>query len=190
MSGRADFSILILAGGEGRRIGGGKPLRMIGGRTLIARAIERAQSWSDEVQVSARCEDQVGASGIDVLPDPPGFEGPLGGLAAAAGLAHPAVLTIPCDMPFLPDDLPERLAAALPGHGAALAASGGHVHPVCGLWRTESLSQVGDYAASGRRSLIGFAERIGFAAVEWPDDLFLNINDPEDLAKAEARLLQ
>ena len=188
MSRRGDFAILILAGGEGLRIGGGKPLRLLGGRTLIERAIDRARGWTDAVAVSARSEEQLGPLDIDLLFDPPEIDGPLAGLASAAALEGPAVLTIPCDMPFLPDDLPQRLAAALPGHGAALASSGGHVHPVCGLWRSEALAQVRAYAATGRRSLIGFAETIGYAEVEWPDDPFFNINGPEDLAEAEARI--
>lgn len=181
-------AVVILAGGEGRRMGGGKPQRRLGGRTLIEYAVERARSWSTEVAIALRTPDQVGGPDLPLLIDPPGLEGPLGGLASALGFGRGTVLTIPCDAPFLPDDLPDRLAAALPGHAAALAASGGRVHPVCGLWRTEALAQLPAYAASGRRSLIGFAEAIGFAAVEWPRCHFFNINSPEELAEAEARL--
>lgn len=181
-------AVLILAGGESRRMGGGKPLRLLGGRTLVERALERARDWSDEVAVAVRSAGQIDDPRVPLLIDPPGLEGPLGGLASALRLKRPTVLTIPCDMPFLPGDLPERLAAALPGHEAALAASGGHVHPVCGLWRTDALERVRRYAVSGRRSLIGFAEKIGYAAVDWPGDPFFNINSPEDLAEAEARL--
>jgi molybdopterin-guanine dinucleotide biosynthesis protein A len=181
-------AVLILAGGEGRRIGGGKPMRRLGGRTLLERAIERARGWSDRVAVAARDKAQVGKPGVPVLIDPPGLEGPLGGLASALRLERNTVLTIPCDAPFLPDDLPERLAAALPGHAAALAASGTRVHPVCALWRMNALEQVREYAATGRRSLIGFAETVGYVAVEWPEAAFFNVNRPEDLARAEARL--
>lgn len=181
-------AVVILAGGDGLRIGGGKPLRRLGGRTLLDRAIERARSWGDEIAVAARAANQVGETGVRVLIDPPGLEGPLGGLASALRLAHETVLTIPCDSPFLPDDVPDRLAAALPGHAAALAGSGAHVHPVCGLWRTAALAQLRDYAGSGRRSLIGFAETIGFAVAEWPEGAFFNVNSAEDLAEAESRL--
>lgn len=181
-------AVLILAGGEGRRIGGSKPLRRLGGRTLIERAVERARSWSDHIAVGARDSAQVGSPGVPVLIDPPGLEGPIAGLGSALRMERETVLTIPCDTPFLPDDLAERLAAALPGHAAALAASGGRVHPVCGLWRIDALAQVRSYAASGRRSLTGFAEMIGYAAVEWPEGAFFNVNNPEDLAEAEARL--
>jgi molybdopterin-guanine dinucleotide biosynthesis protein A len=180
-------AVLILAGGEGRRIGGGKPLRMLGGRSLLDRAIERARGWSDSIAIAARAVDQVGDADVLVLLDPPGLEGPLGGLASAARLGRPLVLTIPCDMPFLPDDLPDRLAAALADYGAALAMSEGRVQPVCGLWRTDALARLGDYAASGRRSLIGFAETIGYVGVAWEGDPFFNVNSAADLAAAEAR---
>jgi molybdopterin-guanine dinucleotide biosynthesis protein A len=181
-------AVLILAGGEGRRMGGGKPLRLLGRRTLLERAIERARRWSDRVAIAARDPEQIAEPGVPVLLDPPGLEGPLGGLASALRLEGPMVLTIPCDMPFLPDDLPDRLAAAMAGHGAALAASGGHVHPVCGMWRSDALTQVQDYAELGRRSLIGFAETVGYSAVEWAGDPFFNVNSAEDLAEAERRL--
>jgi molybdopterin-guanine dinucleotide biosynthesis protein A len=185
------IAVLILAGGEGSRIGGAKPLRLLGGRTLLDRAIEQARTWSDTVAVAARSAAQLSDPDAILLIDPPGLEGPLGGLASALRLERPAVLTIPCDMPFLPDDLPQRLATALAGHGAALAASGGHVHPVCGLWRSDALARMRDCVATRRRSLIGFAETIGYAAVEWasePIDPFFNINSSDDLAAAE-RLL-
>ena len=87
--------IVILAGGEGRRIGGGKPARLLGGQSLIDRAIARAWSWSVPVLVAAREGGDIG--------DDPAVEGPLGGVAAALALGGD-VLTIPCDMPFLPDD--------------------------------------------------------------------------------------
>ncbi|HET9429384.1 MAG TPA: molybdenum cofactor guanylyltransferase [Allosphingosinicella sp.] len=181
-------AILILAGGQGRRMGGDKALRRLGGRTLLERAVERALGWSDEVAVAVREPGQVRDPGVPLLVDPPGLEGPLGGLSSAVRLQGPVILTMPCDTPFLPDDLPERLAAALPGHGVALAASAGCVHPVCGLWRRSGLGRVEEYAATGRRSLIGFAELIGYSTVEWPEDAFFNVNTPGDLAEAEARL--
>jgi molybdopterin-guanine dinucleotide biosynthesis protein A len=170
------MKIVILAGGEGRRIGGGKPLRMLGGETLLDRALGIARRWSDEVLVA------------DGRSDVPGLEGPLGGVAAALAPGGD-VLTIPCDMPFLPDDLPERLGRTQAA--AAVAESGGRLHPVCALWRAPAGEGLAAYAASGGRSLHGFAETIGYAAISWstdPIDPFFNVNDPADLARAEALL--
>ena len=171
--------IVILAGGEGRRIGGGKPQLLLSGETLLDRALRRARSWSDDVLVAAR-------AGGDIQ-DIPAIEGPLGGVAAALALGGD-VLTIACDMPFLPDDLPQRLIG---DKAATLAASGGRVHPVCALWKPECRDALPAYLATGRRSLTGFAEAAGYAAVQWPAeplDPFFNINDEADLARAAALL--
>ena len=186
---------VMLAGGEGRRIGGGKPLKMLASATLIERAVDQALQWSGTVAVSVREAGQAGTTTVPEIVDEEG-EGPLAGLTAALRFADAAgadvVLTIPCDMPLLPPDLRDRLEAALaPGTGAAIASSGGALHPVCGLWRVGAQATLPAYRASGRSSLRGFAAHVGFAAVDWPaepHDPFLNINRPEELEAAERRL--
>jgi molybdopterin-guanine dinucleotide biosynthesis protein A len=190
-----DLALVVLAGGEGTRIGGAKPLRSLGGRLLIDRALEQARRWSSTIAVAVREESQVGPVHATLIGDDPEVEGPLGGLVSGLSFARSAgsefLLTIPTDMPFLPGNLPEKLHGAIADYGSALASSGGHLHPVCGLWRSSSLEKLPAYLASGRRSLKGFAELIGCAQVEWPvapTDPFFNVNSAEDLVEAEKRL--
>ncbi len=189
------IAAVVLAGGEGRRIGGAKPQRTLAGRTLLERAVGQASAFSDLTAVAVRGLPPAGAdNGLALIEDAP-WEGPLGGLAAALAFARlrgrAAVLTLPCDMPLIPTDLASRLAATLGGHGAALAASGGRLHPVCGLWRVETLDALPAYAATGQRSLKGFAAAVGCVTAEWPAgpvDPFFNVNTADDLARAEALL--
>jgi molybdopterin-guanine dinucleotide biosynthesis protein A len=190
-----DTAVVVLAGGEGRRIGGGKPQRRLGGRSLIERALGFAGELSPHVALSVRVAGQ-GAGAVPELIDDPQLEGPLAGIGAALRFAEgrglDQVLTLPCDSPFLPADLLVRLGAALaPGKGAAIPSSGGRLHPICGLWRREVMARLADYAGSGRRSLHGFAEFVGCAVVEWsvqPVDPFFNVNSEEDLRRAERML--
>lgn len=186
------ITIVILAGGEGSRMGGGKPLRRFAGETLIERALRTAAGWSDDVRVAVRDPVQVGSLHVPLLLDDPELWGPLAGLASALAAAREAgrshVLTIPCDMPLVPADLLERFVGAIGGREAALAASGGQLHPVCGLWSVRVLERLPAYRAAGRRSLKGLAETVGAAVVEWPDEAFANVNTPEELAEAERRL--
>ena len=189
------FAVVILAGGEGKRIGGAKPLRQLGGQRLIDRAAAVARQWSDVVAVSVRDTKQAEGCGLPFLFDEYGVGGPLAGLVAglrfAVEISCAAVLTIPADMPFLPIDLAERLSAGVTEQQAAIAASDGHLHPVCGLWPTSALEMVPAYLNTGSRSLRGFADVVGYVAVEWladPADPFFNINAIEDLAAAERRL--
>lgn len=185
-------AVVILAGGQGERIGGNKPSRLLAGERLVDRALRLARSWSDVVAVAVRDPDQVEQVNAAIIRDDPAIAGPLAGLVSALRFAAAAerdlVLTIPTDMPFLPPDLLDRLESAIVDRACAIAGSGGHRHPVCGLWRTGALDSIEDYLAGERRSLMGFAGLVGFGEVDWlaqPSDPFLNINSPAELARAE-----
>lgn len=186
------LAVVVLAGGEGSRMGGAKPLAMLDGERLIERALRRARRWSDRVALSVRSADQLAGVDAPLLPDEPGLRGPLAGLIAALRFAERSgcdfVQTIPTDMPFVPNDLPERLLAAIGEHQCAVPASNAQPHQDCALWRISAVKQSKSYIATGRRSLIGFAEFVGFTCVEWPAaslDAFFNVNTTEDLARAE-----
>ena len=182
--------VVVLAGGEGRRMGGGKPLRLFRGKRLIDHALDKAISWSPHVAVSVRSPDQIGPVSYPLMTDDPAIEGPLAGLAAALMFANQGgferVLTLPCDMPDLPDDLARRLDEALSdGAGVAVARCEGRLHPVCAVWRVTAQAGLPAYLAGGRSSMRGFANVVGEAVVAWDDGFgpaFGNINTPIDLA--------
>jgi len=186
-------AVVVLAGGEGKRIGGGKPLRMLGGERLVDHAVSLARNWSGNVAVAVRDRSQVGAVHANLISDED-VPGPLGGLISGMTFARETgaefLLAVPADMPFLPNDLFDRLRNTIGDHGSALAASGGHIHPVCSLWRACAIERARDYAGSGRRSLKGLATFIGFAVADWPAeplDPFFNINTSDELAEAARR---
>ncbi|WP_240606456.1 molybdenum cofactor guanylyltransferase [Phenylobacterium kunshanense] len=189
-----DLAVVVLAGGEGRRMGGGKPLRVLDGATLLEHALARARGWSRSVAIAVREAGQAGDVDARLILDHPAIGGPAAGLASAFAFAREQgasrLLTVPCDAPRLPADLPIRLAAALTGDvGCAVAASLGRLHPTCALWRVEMAQRLPAYLEQ-RASLRGFAEACGMAVVDWDagpeDDPFANVNTPEDLAALEA----
>jgi molybdopterin-guanine dinucleotide biosynthesis protein A len=185
-----DIAAVVLAGGEGRRMGGRKPMRRLGGSTLLGCALDLARGYGEAVAVAVRAAEQVSAPvGAPLLLDDARLEGPIAGLASALafGEARGAdkVLTLPCDAPLLPPDLASRLSAALRRIGqVAVATSGGRLHPTCALWKISARRELADYLRGGGRSLKGFARVCGMVEVEWaiPDhDPFTNVNTPEDL---------
>ncbi len=191
---KGDVAVVILAGGKGSRIGGGKPLMRLAGERLIDRALRTARSWSDLIAVAVRKAAQVEWVNAAIITDEPGIGGPLAGLVSALSFAERSdrqfLLTIPADSPFLPSDLLDRLCSEIGDRNCALASSGGQIHPVCGLWRTNALHRVPTYVAGGRRSLKGFAALVGFREVAWPSepvDPFFNINTTNELVQAERR---
>jgi molybdenum cofactor guanylyltransferase len=191
-----DVAAVVLAGGRGKRIGGGKPLRLLDGQRLVDRALGIARHLSPICALSVGSEEQSVDCEVPQIADPEPDWGALGGLAAGLDFALvqglDLLITLPCDSPFLPGDLLTRLRGSLQsGKGAALPKSGEQLHVACGLWRVGVRAALIDYAQSGGRSLHGLAERVGFTEVTWdyePLDPFFNINTGQDLARAEAML--
>jgi molybdopterin-guanine dinucleotide biosynthesis protein A len=133
---RQDITGVILAGGEGRRLGGvDKGLQELRGRPMVQWVLERLAPQVDTVLISAnRNLQRYAAFGCPVLPDRiPDFAGPLAGLhAALTQAATPLVATVPCDSPFLPADLVARLHAALMADQAELAVARAGTGPSTG----------------------------------------------------------
>ncbi len=190
--------VVILAGGAGVRIGGKKESRLLGGTSLLTRSLENAGAYSRQVAISTNKTARFDLpAGTVRLIDESVNGGPISGLSSALTFAASRnathVMIMPCDTPFLPIDLMSRLAASIGQANAAIAFCNGRLHAVCSLWRVEAAHSLPSYLALGRRSLIGFAEAIGFTKVEWSGDHldpFLNINNDSDLANAEIILAQ
>jgi len=186
------IGIAILAGGQGRRMGGGKPLRRLGGLTLMEHIVRYVRLRQLPSVLVVRAPGELPSWGLDVILDDPAIAGPLGGLATALTWASTvgldAILTLPCDMPFLPEDLSDRLTEALrPDVSVAVAESGGRSHPICALWRLNVLETLRRRAGLGELSLHGLADGVGAVSVSWTTrdgDPFFNINSPRDLEAA------
>ena len=120
-----DITGLVLAGGQGSRMGGiDKGLEPFHGIPLALHALRRLQPQVGSILVNAnRHLDIYRTFGAPVCPDAQtDFSGPLAGFLAGMEHCHtPWLLTVPCDTPLFPPDLAQRLAEAASIHGAAMA---------------------------------------------------------------------
>jgi molybdopterin-guanine dinucleotide biosynthesis protein A len=192
---RIEVTGLILAGGQGSRMGGvDKGLQPFRGRPMVAHALERLAPQVDEILVNAnRNVEEYARLGSRVIADEiAGFAGPLAGFER--GLAHASgalVATVPCDSPFLPADLVSRLRAALEGAHAdlAVAKTGAQAHPVFCLMRRSVHASLTQFLASGQRKIDRWYSALALVEVAFDDeaDAFLNINTREELAQLEPR---
>ncbi|HZT87288.1 MAG TPA: molybdenum cofactor guanylyltransferase MobA [Stellaceae bacterium] len=194
---------LLLAGGLSRRMGGGdKALRLLAGRTILERVVDRLAPQVECLVLNANGDPaRFSRFGLPVVADSiPGFAGPLAGILAGLDWTAanrpdcPVVASVATDAPFLPTDLVARLAQEMAAAGAdlACAASGGHPHPVIGLWPVRLREELRHaLAEEGIRKVDVWTGRYRLATAAFPDepiDPFFNANHPEDLAEAEALL--
>ena len=193
---------VILAGGAGSRIGGAKALRMLGDKSLIAHVIDRIAPQVDAVWISARNNAaSLQGFGIPIVEDTrrdvPGgaLAAIIAGLEAAEAGGFDHVVTAPCDVPFLPDDLVGRLRERLLAAGghSVFVSAGGRLQPTIGLWRSRSLDQLLGVFDSGERRLSRVCRELGTAVLDaadagWRPQAFFNVNTPGDLAEAVRHL--
>lgn len=191
---------LILAGGEGRRMGGtDKALILLRGQSLLSRVAERFEPQVEALALSANGDPgRFSEWSLPVLADAGQARlGPMAGLlaglewAAARGASHLATVSV--DTPFLPGDLVVRLMAGCGStDGCAIAESHGKVHPTCGLWPVTKRAALAEVLAAGERRLGQWASAQGAARIAFAGapDPFFNLNTPADLAEAESWLAQ
>lgn len=190
--GRGDVTGIVLAGGQGRRMGGvDKGLVELAGQPLVAHVITRLAPQVATLVVNAnRNATRYAAFGYPVISDAVGgFAGPLAGLHAGMTAAEtPFVVTAPCDSPFLPVDLIARLAAALAAAGAqiAVAKTLDQPHPVFALVRRDLLPHLGAFLTGGGRKIDHWYAALAVVEVPFDDeaDAFLNFNTRDELATA------
>lgn len=186
--------VAILAGGRATRMGGDKAGAELGGRPLISYPLEAAHAAAAEIVVVAKPDTPLPALDVRVLREPAEPVHPLCGIVAALQYADGrAVVVAAADMPFLTGELlawMEALDAPL-----AVPSLGGRLHPLLGRYGPELLEQLKS-ALKAERALqeavsemaprlieAGELERFGD-----PERLLFNVNAPEDLEEAEARL--
>lgn len=186
---------LILAGGRGQRMDGrDKGLQIFSGRPLVAHVAERLRPQVETFLISAnRNRDAYAAFGAQVVSDETqDFAGPLAGMLAGLRAARTDyVLTVPCDSPFLPEDLGERLAAALTdspsGTGAppllaAFAVTARGPHPVFALLHRALADDLAATLASGEHRVRAWLARHKAVQVHFGNERpFYNVNTLDDL---------
>ena len=201
---------LILAGGRGSRMNNlDKGLQELNGKTLIDHVISRLASQVDFIAINANRNsptyDRLGfpvwsdkginpeaiddASNGNASTDESGYRGPLAGLET--GLMHcttPYLLTVPCDSPFLPINLAERLMSSLQQQHAAIAVACTveknqlRLQPVFCLLHVSLLNQLQSYLNSGGRKMDGWYGDHTVAHVIFDDvSDFRNLNTLEDI---------
>lgn len=185
----AGITAAILAGGEGRRIGGeDKGLRLLAGRPLIVHVLAALRGQAGAIVICAnRNADRYAKFAPVIADDLPGFRGPLAGVAAALGACKGEwLLTVPVDCPRPPHDLARRLHAAAHESRATVVVAGSKREPLFALYPRGMDASAAAAAARGlgvwrwqgeiRAVETDFSDRAG---------CFVNLNTPDEFRQWE-----
>ncbi len=189
----------VLAGGAARRYGGRpKGLVELGGRRILDRVVDAVSGVTGAPPLLvANAPDGPGwRPDLHTVPDVRPGCGSLGGIYTAVVSGTGPVLCIAWDMPFVTPGLLRALVDGSAGYDAFLPESDGKrgVEPLCAVYGPACAPAIERRLALGDLKAIGFHPevKVGTLPLERvrefgePDVLFLNVNTPEDLERAEA----
>jgi molybdopterin-guanine dinucleotide biosynthesis protein A len=191
----SDISIVILAGGQSRRMGSNKALLNIGGRPLIQILSDRMRRLTDRIIISANDPDSYSFLNIPVVPDRFSGYGPLAGLhAAMLGQKSALYVLLACDLPNLPISFLRKIVMLSRGFDAAIPRTGdGRAHPLCAVYRRTCFPYIEQALERGDKKFIEIflneplsVRWISPEEGQYEENDLANINTPEDLRRLEA----
>lgn len=185
---------VILAGGQGRRLGGqDKGLVVLNDRHVVEWIIEQFKPQTGALVINAnRNIARYETFGLPVISDSlSDYQGPLAGFASAMAFINtPYLVTVPCDAPVLSDQYVDRLMEALEEQDAdiAVAFDGERLQPVHCLLKTALLPSLQQFLEAGDRKIDLWFAKHKRVQVDFSDqrEMFRNMNTPEQQHAIEA----
>ena len=195
-AGSRRVSGVVLAGGKSRRMGGEpKALLPFGGGPLIRHIVETLESVLPGCLVVTNTPElyafldrpMVG----DVFPEGGSLGGIYSGLLAAA---TPSALCVACDMPFVSPGFVRYLADRAGEADVVIPEVAGELQPLHAVYGRACLPAMERRLRANRLKVTGFFDDVRVLIVPAetaarfrdPALLFMNLNTPEDLARARA----
>jgi molybdenum cofactor guanylyltransferase len=187
---------VIQAGGKSTRMGGQpKALLELGGRRIIERVLDAVAPVVDDVLVVTNTPELYQFLGLPMVADAYPDHGSLGGiytgLAAAGG---DVAFTVACDMPFVHPDVVRLVVARASEGDVVVPRVGEQLQTMHAVYGKGCLPHIEGRLRAGQLKIVGFFDQvrvveIGDAEVaryRAPDVAFMNVNTPEELARARA----
>jgi len=129
---------VVLAGGSSGRMGGPKHLLVLGGRTLLERAVSRLRPVVGRVVIAGGCEAAVLSDAAeDILKDTFPSGGPLAGIHAALAATGDTCAVVGCDMPFFSPGLLTLMEREMGDALVAVPKVGPYLEPLHAVYRPE-----------------------------------------------------
>jgi len=179
----------VFTGGRSSRYGRDKCLEVFNGQRLVQIAYLKLKEVVSDVFIVGK-DYGIGKFLPDLKPH-------MGPLYALLGLLknldeHNGVIVLPCDMPLVPVDLLKNIAMFSKEYDIVVPKHGNYYEPLVAYYSREICSEVEKLVASGvlsMKRLLSLDVRIKFITeVELrkygdPEEIFINVNYPEDFQK-------
>ena len=186
---------VIQAGGRSVRMGGEpKALLEVGGRRIIERVADVLRQVTDEQLLVTNTPDRYAWMGLPMVPDVFPDAGSLGGIYSGLKAAGEAAFTVACDMPFLSPAVARLVTSRAPEADVVVPVVNGFHETLHACYARACLGPIERRIAAGRLKITGFFDEVrvleiaeaDLAPFGDPAQIFMNVNTPDELARARA----
>jgi molybdopterin-guanine dinucleotide biosynthesis protein A len=193
------ITAFILAGGKSARMGSDKAFLQLAGRSLLARSLDLARALTSDVRIVG--DPEKFATFSAVVPDVYAGCGPLAGIhAALSNSSTDWNLILAVDLPFLGPRFLQYLIREAQASDAVVtvASAGGHLHPLCAVYRKQFCATAECGLAEGRKKVDALFSEVPtrildeqeLVAAGFNPFIFRNLNTPGDWEQAKEQVLE
>ncbi|MHB1686222.1 MAG: molybdenum cofactor guanylyltransferase [Ignavibacteriaceae bacterium] len=199
----SNVTCIILAGGKSLRMGENKALMKLGNITVIERMIEIVKPLFKNIILISNTPFEYEFLKLPTYEDVFHFYGPLAGIHS--GLLHSSSLknfVISCDIPLMSRQMIQHIVDYPTNKPVTICQAAGYIQPLAGVYNKSILTAAEKYLRdneienSGKSEnekkkcrMHSFLDQIGIEMLHpeslefYSDDLFFNMNNPEDYQK-------
>jgi molybdopterin-guanine dinucleotide biosynthesis protein A len=187
---------VIQAGGRSTRMGGEpKALLELGGKRIVERVVDVLAAVLDELLVVTNTPERYEFLGLPMVPDRYPDGGALGGIFTGLDAADgDAAFNVACDMPFLHPDVVRLVLARAGEADVVIPRVDGQYETMHALYAKACLAPMQTRLRAGQLKITGFFPEVrvlditadAVARHRPPQIAFMNVNTPDELARARA----
>ena len=188
---------VIQAGGRSTRMGGRpKALIELGGKRIIERIVEVLGQVLPDLLIVTNTPDLYAFLGLPMVPDVFPDHGSLGGIYSGLKAVKEGAFTVACDMPFLHPEVVRLVVSRAGAADVVIPRVGEQLETMHALYSKNCLPHMEALLAAKRFKIVGFFEHVRVLEIPQaevaryrdPEVCFMNVNTPEELARARALL--
>lgn len=173
--------------------GAPKALAEVGGRTVIERVIAALAPVLDDLLIVTNTPERYAFLGLPMVPDAFPDGGSLGGIYSGLRAARgDGAFTVACDMPFLHPGVVRLVVERAAEADVVIPRTGGQLETMHAAYGKACLPHMEQRLLAGQLRIVGFFDRVrvleiaedAVAPIRAPALAFMNVNTPEELARA------
>ena len=170
-----------------------KALIELGGRRIIERVVDALAPVLDDLLIVTNTPELYAFLGLPMVPDVYPDHGSLGGIYTGLKAARgDHAFTVACDMPFLHPEMVRLVVARADEADVVLPRVGDQLETMHAAYGKACLPHMEERLVARRFKIVGFFDRVrvleipeaAVASIRAPEIAFMNVNTPEELARA------